>query len=131
MAYPNKTINEAGFGSYLAANLIALYTRCKFVTPAGSDGKAKIDVAAIGDRAAVVAMQPIAAGAYGTVRYLNSPGEQFGICVGTIPVGSPVYSAASGKVSVVSTGGALLLGVATCDGFDGGVVTYSTYSVAA
>ncbi len=125
MAYPNKTINETGFGSYLAAAAIAIYLRCKFVTPAGVDGKASINVCDIADNADVVAMVPIASGAYGAVSYLNRGGEQYGIASGTIAVGAPVYTAALGKVSAASGGGALLVGKATCAGYDGGVVTYA------
>lgn len=125
MAYPNKSINELGFGTYLAAAVIAIYLRCKFVTPAGPDGKASINVCDIGDHADVVAMAPIASAGYGPVRFLNSPGEQFGVCVGTVAVGDPLYTAAAGKVSSATGGGALLIGKATCAGADGGVVTYS------
>ena len=125
MAYPNKSINEGGFGSYLAAAVIAIYLRCKFVAPAGADGKASINVCDIGDNADVVNIAPIASGAYGPVKFLNAPGETYGICVGTIPVGAPVYTAAAGKVSAASGGGALLIGKATCAGYDGGVITYA------
>lgn len=125
MAYPNKTINELGFGSYQAAAAITIYQRVKFVTPASTDGKAKIDVAAIGDHADAVAMTAIASGDWGPVRFLNSPGEQFGICVGNIAVGGAVYTAATGYVSAVTGGGALLVGKATCAGYDGGTITYA------
>jgi hypothetical protein len=125
MAYPNKSINEGGFGSYLAAAALAIYLRVKFVAPAGADGKASLDVAAIGDTADAVTLAPIASGAYGPVKFLNAPGETYGVCVGTIAVGGAVYSAAAGKVSAVSTGGAILIGKATCAGYDGGVITYA------
>jgi hypothetical protein len=131
MAYPNKTINEGSFGSFQAANAIALYQRVKLTTAAGSDQKPKIDVAAIGDRAVGVAMQPIAAGAFGTIKFLNSPGEQFGLCAGDITLGAAIYSAASGRVGVASGGGALLAGTATVTGADGGSVTYVPISATA
>lgn len=127
MAYVNHTINEAGsnFGSYQAAAAIAIYLRTKFVTPASVDGKAKIDVCDIGDHADGVAMAPIASGSWGPIKFLNGGGEQFGVCVGTIAVGGAVYTAALGKVSAVTGGGALLVGKATCAGYDGGVITYA------
>ncbi len=124
MAYPNKTINEGSFGSFQAGEAIALYQRVKFDTNAGSDQKPKILIAAIGDRACGVAMQPIASGSFGTIKFLNSPGEQFGLAVGTIGLGVAVYSAASGKLSTASGGGALLAGTSTCTGADGGSFTY-------
>lgn len=128
MAYTNKTINEGAgnFGSYQAAAAFAIYLRGKFVTPASADGKAKIDLAGVTETTDVVAMTPIASGAWGTVRFANSGGEQFGVCSGTIAIGALVYAAASGKVSADSSGGALLLGRATSAGFDGGVITYAT-----
>lgn len=131
MAYPNTTINEGGFGSFqsdTAANVtIGIYIRVKFSTnknTLSADGKPTLLVAAIGDRGVAVAMQPIAAALTGTVRFLNAEGEQKGIASGSIPVGSAVYTAAAGKFSVVTTGGALFVGYATTDGFDGGPFTW-------
>ncbi len=131
MAYPNKTIHEIGWGSYLAAAAITIYQRVKFVAPASSDGKPSIDVCAIGDRADGVAMAPIASGAWGPVRFLNAPGEQFGVASGSIGIGVAVYTAAAGRVSVVTGGGALLCGKSTSTGADGGVVTYTPIGAAA
>lgn len=128
MAYPNHTINEGGsnFGSYQAtAADIAIYLRVKFVTPASVDGKAKISVCDIGDHADGVTMVPVTSGLWGSIKFLNGGGEQYGVCVGTIAVGGAVYSAAAGKVSAVTGGGALLVGKATCAGYDGGVITYA------
>lgn len=124
MAYPNKTINEGSFGSFQAAATILPYQRVKFTTVAGGDQKPKIDVAGIGDRAIGVAMQPIASGSWGTIKFLNSPGEQYGICTGDITIGVEIYSGALGKVGVATGGGALKCGVSTCTGADGGAVTY-------
>lgn len=124
MAYPNKTINEGSFGSFQAAADILLYQRVKFTTTAGSDQKPKIDVAGIADRAVGVAMQPISSGNFGTIKFLNSPGEQFGLASGSVTIGAAVYSAALGKVGVATGGGALLAGTATCTGADGGSLTY-------
>lgn len=113
MAYPNCTINEGGFGTFQATGAINIYDRCKFTTPADADGKAKISVAAIGERGDVIAMQPIADGAFGTVRFLNAQGEQFGNATEAIAVGGDVYTAANGDFSTTSGGGALLVGRAT------------------
>ncbi|MBS0328228.1 MAG: DUF2190 family protein [Proteobacteria bacterium] len=123
MAYPNKTINEGSFGDYQAANAIGLYQRVKFTTATGSDQKAKIDVAGATDRGCGIAMQPIAAGAFGTIKFLNSPGEQFGIASGTITQGSDVYTAASGAYSNTQ-GSGVLAGKAVCTGADAGTFIF-------
>lgn len=120
MAYPNVTINEGGFGSYECAATVALYTRCKFATSASSDGKAKITPAAVGERGNVIAMAPGGTGDQITVRFLNAEGEQFGIASGDIGVGVPVYTAADGQYSAASGGGAVLVGLSTTAGYDGG-----------
>jgi hypothetical protein len=124
MAYDNATINEGGYGSYLASEAITLYQRLKFVTGSSPDGKPSLAVAAIGERGDCIAMQPIASGAYGTVRFLNAQGEQFGQASGTIALGGDVYTAASGAFSAASGGGALLVGRATTAGYDGGPFTW-------
>lgn len=135
MAYVNATINQGGFGSFQAdaAGAIALYQRVLFTTTAGSDGSGKptIVVAGVADRTIGVAMQPIAVGAQGTIRFQNAQGEQFGLATGTIGLGVAVYSAALGRMSTVSTGGALLMGISTTPGFDGGVFTYIQNAAAA
>ncbi len=132
MAYPNATINERGFGTFQsdAAGAIALYQRCHFSTTADSAGaKPTLLVSGVTDRATVIAMEAIAISTstvfnFGTVRFLNAQGEQFGIASGTIGVGAAVYSAAAGRLSTVSTGGAILLGIATTAGADGGPFTW-------
>lgn len=124
MAYPNVTINEGGFGSFQASEAISIYQRCKFVAPASGDGKPQLAVAAIGERGDCIAMQPIASGAVGTVRFLNAQGEQFGLAVEAIAVGGDVYTAALGKYSTSSGGGALLVGRATCAAATGGAFSW-------
>lgn len=130
MSYPNRTINDGPYGSFMAdpANAaIGIYVRCKFATPSTPtpDGKPTLVVAAINERADVITMQPIAAGAYGTVKFANGGGEQFGIMSGGCAVGVELYTAADGKVSTTSSGGALLAGKSTSAGYDGKAVTYA------
>lgn len=124
MAYPNCTINEGGYGTFLASEAISLYQRVKFVTGSSVDGKPSLAVCAIGERGDAIAMQPIASAAYGTVRFLNAQGEQFGLASGTIALGATVYTAATGKFATASGGGALAVGVATTAGYDGGPFTW-------
>lgn len=127
MAYVNCTIDEGGFGSFQcdAAGALTLYQRVKFTTTADSaGGKPTIVACAATERAIGIVMQPIAVGAFGTVRFNNAQGEQFGISSGTIGLGVAVYGAAAGAVSAASGGGALLLGISTTPGFDAGPLTY-------
>lgn len=133
MSYVNKLIQDGPYGSYMAdpnGSTIPLYARCKFAAASGAtpDGTAILQLASATERADVIAMQPITAGAYGTVRFMNCGGEQFGALKagdGGVTEGSAVYAAASGAVSPSSAAGAILLGVATTAGADGGVVTYT------
>lgn len=139
MAYKNKLINDGPYGSYMAdpnGSTIPLYTRCKFVANGGAttDGTPILQAASATERADVVTMQPIAAGAYGTVKYSNAGGEQFGALKagdGALAEGSAVYAAASGKVSPSSAAGALLIGVCTNGDADGGTITYTRNTPAA
>jgi hypothetical protein len=130
MSYVNKTINDGPYGSFMAdagQAAIGIYVRCKFVDPAGAtpDGKPLLQVCGAADRADVVTMQPIAPGAYGTVKFANAAGEQFGKMSGNCASGVALYGAASGKVSTVSTS-ATLIGKSTSIGADGGTVTYAS-----
>ncbi len=120
MAYPNCTINDGGYGTFLATETINLYDRVKFVAPASPDGKPSISIAGITERGDAIAMQPIASGEYGTVRFLNAQGEQFGNSVGTIAVGGSVYTEAAGDFGGTSHDSNLKVGVATSAGADGG-----------
>lgn len=133
MAYPNKVINEGPFDSFQAGEAIALYQRVKFNTTAAGDlsGKPQIVVAGATDRACGVAVQPIASGAYGTIKYINSPGEQFGNCVGSITLGALVYAAAAGALTASSGGGAYVAGTSTSTGANGGTLTYLPISAIA
>lgn len=134
MAYPNVSIDQGGFGSLQAdaAGALTLYQRVKFTNTADSNGsKPTIVVAGATDRAVAVVMQPIAASAFGTVRWLNAQGEQFGIASGTIPVGTLIYAAANGALSVSSAGGALPVGFSTTAGYDGGAFSYFVFTPAA
>lgn len=124
MAYPNLTINEGSFGTFLASADIALYQRLKFVTGASADGKPSLAVASHTERGDAVAMQPIASGAYGTVRFLNAPGEQFGNSNGTIALGGDVFTDDLGAYAGVQPSGGLLVGRCTSAGFDGGAFTF-------
>lgn len=124
MAYVNATINEGSYGSFLANEAIALYQRLKFITGASADGKPSLAVCANTERGDCIAMQPIASGAYGTVRFLNAPGEQFGNSSGTIALGGDVYTDTLGAFSAVTSGGNLKVGRATTAGFDGGPFTW-------
>lgn len=130
MAYVNTSINQGGEGTFLASTAISLYQRLTFVTGTSGDGKPSLAVATNLDRAVAVAMQPIASGAYGTVRFLNAPGEQFGLASGTIALGATVYAAAAGKLSTVATS-SNIVGIATSAGFDGGPFTYIQHVAAA
>lgn len=124
MPYSNKTIVMGSEGTYQAAEAIALYGRVKFNTSADSAGKPKLVYADAADVAIGVAMEPIADGAFGLIRFLNAPGEQFGLASGTIGLGVQLYGAADGKVTAASGGGALLVGISTTTGANGGTLTY-------
>lgn len=133
MAYPNKTINDGPYGSFMAdpgQAALGIYVRCKFVDPSTStpDGKPLLRLAGATERADVITMQPIAAGAYGTVKFVNCGGEVFGQMTGNIASGTQLYAAASGKVSSSSAGSALKVGKTTSTGNDGGAVTYAPHS---
>jgi len=133
MAYPNKTINDGPYGSFMAKLATAdlgIYVRCKFTDPSTStpDGKPVLELAAATEPADVVTMQPIAAGAYGTVKFINCGGEVFGQVAAdaaAIASGAAVYAAASGKVTGSSGGGALYLGKSTSTGVALGAITYA------
>lgn len=127
MAYSQCSIVEGGKGSFQASTdaAITLYQRVKFTTTAdGAGAKPTIVACAATERAIGVAMQPIAVGAFGTVRLINAPGEQYGIALGSIGLGVALYAAAGGKVSTSSGGGALRVGISTVAASDGGPVTY-------
>lgn len=129
MAYPNKVTIEGLRDSFMAdpdGSDIGIWRRCKLQAEATTpDGTPALALASATERGSVVTLQPIAAGSYGACALSNgSGGELMGICVGTIASGGNVYGAADGKVSTSSAGGAVLLGVATCAGADGGTVTY-------
>jgi hypothetical protein len=139
MAYVNATINQSGFDTFQSdtSNAITLYQRCYFGTTADTNGaKPTLLVAGATNRATVVAMQAISQSTttvsyFGTCRFLNAQGEQFGIASGTITIGATVYAAAAGALSTSSAGGALLAGIATSAGFDGGPFTYMPSPTAA
>lgn len=129
MAYPNKTINDGPYGSFMAdpnGSTLGIYTRCKFADPTTvtPDGKPILQLASGTEQAVCVLMQPIAAGAYGTVKFLNAAGEQFGIMAGNSASGVQLYAAASGKVTASSAASAIKIGITTSSGADGGPVTY-------
>lgn len=124
MAYPNCTLNEGGYGTFLASEAITLYQRVKFVTGSSGDGKPSLAVAGVTERGDAIAMQPIASGAYGTVRFLNAQGEQFGIASGTIALGGTVRTAAAGAFRTDSASSNVVVGVATSAGYDGGPFTW-------
>lgn len=124
MAYPNATINDGGYGTFLASGAINLYDRVKFVTGTSPDGKVSVAVAGITERGDAIAMQPIADGEYGVVRFLNSQGEQFGNCNGTIAQGGAVWTDALGHYKAATGSSAVLVGVATSAGADGGPFTW-------
>jgi hypothetical protein len=129
MAYPNKTINDGPYGSFMAdpeGSALGIYTRCKFVTSSATpDGKPILQLASATEVAQVVLMQPIAAGAYGTVKFINCGGETYGQMTGNIALAAALYAAANGKVSSSSAGSALFVGTTTSTGNDGGPVTYT------
>lgn len=126
MAYVNATINEGGFGSFIATEAITLYQRVKFVTTALAAGDGKVGLAVCGatEVGDAIAMQPIDSGAYGTVRFLNAQGEQFGNATEAIALGGAVYTEASGAFSTTSAGGNKLVGVATSAGYASGPFTW-------
>lgn len=130
MAYYNKTINDGPYGSFMAdpnGSTIAIYTRCIFAAASAAtlDGKPILQVATAAQHGEVVTMQPIAAGAYGAVKFMNAGGEQFGVMAGNCTEGDTLYAETSGKVGKATAGGAIVHGVATSPGADGGVVTYT------
>lgn len=122
--YSNKTINPGSDGTFEAAEAIPLYARVKFNTTADDSGKPGIILADGTEVAIGVAMEPIANAAYGLIRFLNAPGEQFGLASGTITLGATIYAATDGKVTASSAGSAKVVGIATTTGADGGTLTY-------
>ena len=126
MAYVNATINEGSYGTFLANEAITLYQRLKFITGASADGKPSLAVCGVTEKGDCIAMQPIASGSYGTVRFLNAPGEQFGISSGTIALGGDVYTDVTGKFSGASHDSNVIIGRATTAGYDGGPFTWVT-----
>lgn len=134
MAYPNKLIIEGVRDSFMAdpdGSTLGIWLRCKYVNETTTpDGTPALALCSATERAEVVTMQPIAAGAYGTCQQANS-GTLMGQMVGNVSSGNALYGAANGKVTASSGGGAVLVGYATCDGADGGYVTYAPASVAA
>lgn len=128
-AYPNKLIIEGLRDTYMAdpdGAALGAWLRCKLVADTATpDGTPVLQLASATERGSVVTLSPLAAGVYGACALSNgSGGSLMGVCVGSIPHGGNVYGAAAGKVSNSSAGGAVLLGVATCAGADGGTVTY-------
>lgn len=128
-AYPNKLIIEGIRDSFMAdpdGSELAPWLRCKLVADTATpDGTPVLQLASATERGSVVTLQPIPAGVYGACSYSNgSGGTLMGVCSGSIPHGGNVYGASNGRVSNSSAGGAVLLGVATCAGADGGTVTY-------
>ena len=122
MAYPNCSINSGPFGTFMAdpnGSGIGIYIRCKFAAAGGltPDGKPILQICGVAERTQVITMQPIAAGAVGTVKFANFGGEQFGQMAGSC-------TEALGKVGTATGSGALLIGPATIAGSDGGPVTY-------
>jgi hypothetical protein len=133
MAYPNKLIIEGLRDTYMADPdnaAIGIWLRCDLAAEATTpDGTPALVLATDSTRGDVVTMQPIAAGAYGLCQLSNGGGGSLmGVCVGPILSGADVYAAASGKVA---GSGSVLLGTATCAGYDGGTVTYIPLPVAA
>lgn len=129
MPYPNKTINDGPYGSFIAdpANAdIGIYRRCIFIVPsvATPDGKPTIRLASATELADVVTMQPIAAGQSGAVKFVNCGGELYGVISGQGANAAAIYAAASGLVSTSSGGGAVIAGRLTCVG-QNSVVTYA------
>lgn len=129
MAYPNLLIVEGLRGSYMAdpaGTTLGIWTRCKFASPAtqNADGTPVLQLCAATDRAAVVLLQPCAAGAYGVCALPNGGGALIGLCSGSITLGAAVYGAAAGKISASSAGGAVLAGYATKVGADGDYISY-------
>lgn len=131
MAYVNATIDEGSNGTFqndtAAAVAIPLYSRVKFSSNKDTSRAAKptIILATASDRGVGVAMQPIAVGSFGVIRFLNAPGEQYGVPTGTIAAGALVYTAAAGQIA---PSGTVVAGYATTDGFAGGPFTYMVQS---
>jgi hypothetical protein len=130
VGYPNKTINDGPYGSFMAdpeGSGIGIYIRCKFANPTTvtPDGKPILQICSATEVCDVVTMQPIAAGAYGTVKFINCGGETYGIMNGNVNSGTQLYAAASGEVSASSAGSALKVGMTTSTGNDNGPVTYA------
>jgi len=137
MAYPNITIDQGGFGTFQSdtatAVALTIYQRVKFSTTADTNGaKPTLLVAGVTDRGVAVVMQAsIAAGSFGTVRFLNAQGEQFGISDSAgITVGSPIYTAAAGIYSATQ-GSGLLIGYATTTAAGYGQFTFLPINAAA
>jgi hypothetical protein len=111
--YYNRTTNDGVFGSFQAdpdQADIPIYARCKFVSNVSSDGQAMLQVAGLTEAADVVAMQPIVAGKWGTVKFMNAPGTQFGNVTEAVSPGDTLYSAASGNLSKSSGSFAVIQG---------------------
>jgi hypothetical protein len=138
MSYLNKTINDGPYASFKAdpnGSTIPAYRRCKFVNPAGAtiDGKPILQLCSATERADVITMEPIAAGAVGSCKFANSGGEQFGVTLLTVATaGVALYGGANGFLTTASGGGAVLVGTSTSPGVGAtGTVTYAPAAAAA
>lgn len=137
-AYLNKTINDGPYVSFMAdpnGSTIPAYRRCKFVDPAGAtlDGKPILQLCSATERADVVTMAPIAAGAVGQCKFANAGGEQYGMTLLTVAsAGVTLYGGANGMVTTASGGGAVVVGKSTSPAVGAaGVVTYAAVAAAA
>jgi hypothetical protein len=130
MAYPNCVANDGPYGSFMADPQgagIGIYIRCKFAEPGSytRDKKPILQICGVAEREDVITMQPIAAGAVGTVKFANAGGEQFGQMAGACSCADALYTQADGKVGTATGSSAILTGKATIAGSDGGPVTYT------
>jgi hypothetical protein len=133
MAYKNKTYNDGQYDTYMAdpgGSTIPAYRRCKFVvaSPSRVDGRPMLQLCSATERADIITMQPIAAGAIGNCRYVNGGGSVYGAVVpgaAAITDGVLIYGAANGQVTGASGGGAVVVGKTTSPGVSAGVLTYA------
>ena len=126
-AYFNKEITDGPYGSFQAdpgQADIPIYSRCKFVAGPAADGQPMLQVCGIAEAADCVAMQPIVAGAWGTVKFTNAGGTHFGNATEIIDVGDLVYSAAGGACSKSTGSGAVLQGKCVLAATAGNVFVY-------
>ncbi|HWL53861.1 MAG TPA: hypothetical protein VNQ90_15585 [Chthoniobacteraceae bacterium] len=113
---------EGGFRTItVGSSAVDAYLRVKL----GTDGKHTVCSAT--DFGDAITDEPIVANGTGTARFVNAPGQQFGIASGAVATaGLKLYAAADGKVSTTQSTTEPLVGISEEAAANGEVVTYTS-----